>query len=105
MSTVSYVAGEITVSDADTPLSLINLIQDQLLVDIRGASVITLQTDSTGALFIGDANVSSTNYGFTLASNGSSRIYERPYNSAVSPLRLLYVLMSGAGTFHVEVIG
>jgi len=111
-----YVAGTITISagQAGTPQSLLALIQAQLDTNCPGANQeVTLQSDSSGALYVGRPNLigalATTNYGYVLdAATGSfhagaSRTYRSSFPGNNSPVGDLQVLMTGAGTFHVEV--
>ena len=112
-----YVAGTITISagQAGTPQSLLALIQAQLDANCPGAGQeVTIQADATGAVYIGRASpiagaLATTNYGYVLdAASGSfvagaSRTYRTTFPGSHSPVGDLQVLMTGAGTFHVEV--
>jgi hypothetical protein len=105
-----YVAGTITISagQAGVPQQLLALIQAQLDANAAGAGYeVTLQTDSSGALYVGRQStlggaLSSTNYGYQLPSGGSSRTYRSGFPGAHSPVGDLMVLMTATGTFHVE---
>lgn len=110
MNPPSYIAGTITISagQAGTPQSLLTLIQNQLNPNCPGSGMeVNLQTDDSGALFVGVANkigaLSNTNYGYQLGAGGVSRTYRTSFPGASSPVGSLQVLMNSAGTFHVEV--
>ena len=111
-----YVAGTITISaqQAGVPQQLLALVQAQLDPNCPGAGQeVTLQTDSSGALYVGEQNkagaLSTTNYGYVLDAAqtglvaGASRTYRTSFPGAHSPVGDLSVLMTAAGTFHVEV--
>ena len=110
-----YVAGTITISagQANSPQSLLALIQAQLDANCAGSyQEVTLQADASGALYVGRPNIvgplSTTNYGYILAAAttgaaGASRTYRSSFPGNNSPVGDLMVLMSAAGTFHVEV--
>lgn len=112
-----YVAGTITISagQANVPQQLLALIQAQLDPNCPGAGQeVTLQTDTSGALFVGEQNsagpLSTTNYGYVLDKSqvagylaGASRTYRTTFPGTHSPVGDLMVLMAAAGTFHVEV--
>lgn len=111
-----YVAGTITISSgqAGTPQSLLGLIQTQLDANCPGAGYeVTLQTDSSGALYVGRSNLigalSTSNYGYVLDkaqtgfTAGASRTYRSGFPGSHSSVGDLQVLMSATGTFHVEV--
>ena len=108
----TYVAGTITISagQAGTPQNLLLLIQAQLDAQCPGAAQeVTIQTDASGSLYVGRYNLvgalSTTNYGYLLSSGspGASRTYRSSFPGNNSPVGDLWVLMTGAGTFHVEV--
>ena len=106
-----YVAGTITISagQANVPQQLLALIQAQLDLNAPGAGYeVNLQTDASGPLYIGRQStlggaLSSTNYGYTLPAGGSSRTYRSGFPGSHSPVGDLMVLMTAAGTFHVEI--
>jgi hypothetical protein len=111
-----YVAGTIAIGagQAGAPQQLLALVQAQLDPNCPGAGQeVTLQTDSSGALYVGEPNavgpLSTTNYGYCLDAAqsgfvaGASRTYRTAFPGSHSPVGSLSVLMTGAGTFHVEV--
>lgn len=111
-----YVAGTVTISagQAGVPQQLLALIQAQIDPNCPGAGQeVTLQTDNSGALYVGEPNkigpLSASNYGYCLDTAqsgfvaGASRTYRTAFPGAHSPVGSLFVLMTGAGTFHVEV--
>jgi hypothetical protein len=106
-----YVAGTITIGagQAGTPQQLLALIQAQLDPNCPGAGQeVTLQSDSTGALYIGRASslagaLSATNFGYVLPAGISSRTYRTSFPGSHSPVGDLQVFMASTGTFHVEV--
>jgi hypothetical protein len=112
-----YVAGTITISagQANVPQQLLALIQTQLDPNCPGAGQeVTLQADSSGALYVGRYSpikgaLATTNYGYVLDAAqagfvaGASRTYRTTFPGTHSPVGDLQVLMTGAGTFHVEV--
>lgn len=100
-----YVAGTITIPDSN-PAQLLTLIQAQIAPNCPGAGQeVTLQATS-GPLYVGRTNkigdLSTTNYGYVLAA-GESRTYRSGWQGFKSPIGDLMVLMTGGGTFSVEV--
>jgi hypothetical protein len=105
-----YVGGTITISagQAGSPQSLLALIQAQLDSNCPGTGQeVDLQTDSSGALYVGASNLvgplSATNYAYELVSGGASRTYRSSFPGFSSPVGSLSVFMAAAGTFHVEI--
>jgi hypothetical protein len=112
-----YTAGTITIAagQAGVPQQLLALIQLQLDVNCQGAGrEVTLQADSSGALYVGcqttiGGALSTTNYGYVLDKAqagfiaGASRTYRSTFPGNNATIGDLMVLMTGAGTFHVEV--
>ena len=109
-----YVAGTIALSDSN-PHQLLALIQAQLDANCPGAGQeVTIQADSSGPLYVGRQTtlggaLSTSNYGYVLDKAntgfvaGASRTYRSSFPGNSSPVGDLMVLMSGGGTFHVEV--
>ena len=106
-----YTAGTITIAagQANVPQNLMTLIQQQLDINVQGSGYeIQLQTDNSGNVFIGNATtiggpLSSTNYGYQLFQGGASRTYRSGFPGSHSSVQDLQVLMTAAGTFHVEI--
>ena len=107
------VGGTITLSDSN-PHVLLDLCVAQLDKNCPGAGQeVTLQADSSGPLYVGLPNLigalSTTNYSYVLDKAqsgcvaGASRTYRTSFPGNHSPVGNLNVLMSGGGTFHVEV--
>ena len=105
------VAGTIAIgsAQANVPQSLLALIQAQLDPNCTGTGQeVNIQTD-TGSLYVGRPSplggaLATTNYGYLLTA-GSSRTYRSSFPGNNSPVGDLSVLMTAAGTFHVEVSG
>ena len=108
----TYVAGTVTISagQANAPQQLLALVQAQLDANAIGVSYeVTLQTDGSGILYVGRQNLvgplSTANYGYQLPSGGTSRTYRSGSPGSHSSIGDLQVLMSTAGTFHIEIAG
>jgi hypothetical protein len=109
-----YVAGTITLGDS-APHQLLALIQAQLDANCPGAGQeVTIQADGSGPVYVGRQTtlggvLSTSNYGYVLDKAntgfvaGASRTYRSSFPGNNSPVGDLMVLMSGGGTFHVEV--
>jgi hypothetical protein len=102
------VAGTLTFSSAqaNNPVNLLSMIQAQLDANFTGqARDVFIQTDSSGALYIGKPNLvgalSTSNYGVQLASGGQSITIYSSFPGANAPVGEISVLMTGQFTFHV----
>lgn len=113
----SFIAGTITISagQAGTSQQLSALVQTQLDPNAQGsARHLRITTDSSGALYIGHPSpkggvLSTSNYGVLLAAASgvtaqpNSVVYDSNFPGAQVTLDDIWVLMTGAFTFHVEI--
>jgi len=104
------VAGTITISAdaAGTPQNLLSLIQAQIDPNCPSAREVNIQSDASGTVYFGAPSplggaLSPTNYGFALPPT-ASRTYRSSFPGMNVSVGDLWVLMSAAGTFHVEVM-
>jgi hypothetical protein len=108
-----FVAGTITISagQAGTPQNLLTLVAAQLDANVsRTPYYIRIEADSSGVVYIGAPSpllgaLATTNYGRLLAtgSPGGNAVFESYFPGAQPSGQQLSVLMSGSGTFHVEI--
>lgn len=114
----SFMAGTITISagQANTPLQLSALVQAQLDPNVPGsARNVVITSDSSQPVYIGHPSpklgaLSTTNYGRLLAAasgataQGNSAVYSSQFPGSQATLDDIWVLLPGAGTFHVEIL-
>jgi hypothetical protein len=105
------VAGTITITPANTgtPLNLLALIQAQLDTNFMSYNYLSIAADTSAQIYGGVANkvgaLSATNYGWTLTSSSSPKVYTSVYPGANVPLGSIWIFTATNGsnvTFHIE---